>query len=105
VSRQPGRRSIPLSRICWRSLTGHTNKRSIGPKELAGRRLLPSHYHAFDLNWLPNEGRMRGVNLPLAMNLRDGLDSYEEVRDFVGEAFKISNITVIERPLWEAQLL
>jgi hypothetical protein len=48
---------------------------------------------------------MRGANLPLAMNLRDGLDSYEEVRNFVGEVFKINNITVIERPLWEARLL
>jgi hypothetical protein len=105
VRRQPGRRCIPLARICWRSLTGHTNRRGVGPPELAGRRLSSSHYHSFDLNWLPNGGRMRGGNLPLAMNLRDGLDSYAEVREFVGSAFNINNITVIENPLWEAQLL
>jgi hypothetical protein len=72
--------------VCWRSLTGHTNKRGMGPPHLAGRRPSNSHYHSFDLNWLPNEGRMRGGNggnLPLAMHMPSGLESFREVMAFV----------------------
>jgi hypothetical protein len=105
VGRIPGRKCVPLKRVCWRSLTGHTNKRGMGPPNLAGKRLTNSHHHSFDLNWLPNENRMRSGNLPLAMDMGSGLESFQEVMVFVGIAFKISNIEAITPPEWQHTLV
>jgi hypothetical protein len=105
VRRVPGRRCIPLSRVCWRSLTGHTNRRGTGPPELAGKRMPDTHHHAFDLNWLPSESRMRNTNLPLARAVEGRLESFEDLMSYVGNAFNISNIDIVTPPEWEHMLV
>jgi hypothetical protein len=106
VRRLAGRRSVPLCRLCWRSLLGgHTNQRGRGPPGVAGRRTSDTHYHSFDLNWLAADNRMRGGNLPLAMEVGIGLESFEQMREFVGNAFRISNISVVSPPDWQYTLV
>lgn len=96
---------LPLERLDWRSLQGgHTNRR-IGSSEWAGRRVSSTHLHAFELNWVASEGRMRRSALPLAMEIPEQLQSFEDLRTFVGIRFRISNINLVTRPKWEHILL
>ena len=95
----------PLARVCWRSLLGgHTNQRGHRTFGLPSR-LSPTHFHSFDLNWLPNQNRMRGGNLPLAMDIEPALESFEDVRTYVGNVFRISNIDIVSPPDWQYTLV
>lgn len=94
----PGLR-LPLMRIDWKG-DGHSNRRNLGPKELAGQRFPGTHLHAFELNWVADENRMRKSNLPVAMGISEELQSFADLRTFVGNRFKISNIDVVETPPW-----
>ncbi|NBC31447.1 MAG: hypothetical protein GVY13_02100 [Alphaproteobacteria bacterium] len=97
--RQEDGKRVPLIRLDWRPLDGgHTNPRR-GPPKFAGKRIVGTHLHDFDLNWIAEENRMRGRNLPLAKPV-PGLFSFEEVRDFVGMSFKIDNIGLVGVPPW-----
>ncbi len=100
----PKRRKIPLARYEWRSLRGgHTNARRSG-SPVSGQRVSATHYHSFDLNWLEAEGRMRAGNLPQAMSIEQEPQSFESLRDEVGNLFRINNISVVLPPPWEYEM-
>jgi hypothetical protein len=104
INKSPGRRCLPLMRICWRSLKGgHTNLRRQGT-EFSGARLGDTHFHTFDHNWLPETGRMRAGNLRMAQPINESLQSFTELRDFVGIQFRINNIAIVSIPNWEYKL-
>jgi hypothetical protein len=95
-----GVRRIRLIRLDWKSLTGgHSNPRGcLG--EWSGRRVPVTHLHSFDLNWVEAEGRMRRGKLPCARPVERELQTFEDVRDFVGSHFKINNMNIVPRPDW-----
>jgi hypothetical protein len=104
INKSPGRRCVPLMRICWRSLKGgHTNPRRAG-EEMSGRRLGDTHFHTFDRNWLAENGRMRAGNLRMAQAIEQDIQSFTALRDFVGKQFRINNIDVVTVPDWEYRL-
>jgi hypothetical protein len=105
LGRRPGRGCVPLMRVCWRSLRGgHTNPRRSGVA-YSGVRVGSTHFHPFDLNWLPDRGRMRTGNLPFAVPIDPDFDLFTQYRDFVGNHFRINNIDVVTAPPWEYRLV
>jgi len=100
-----GRTRIPLMRVDWRSLNGgHKNPvRKNSP--WSGRRVPDTHLHDFDLNWLPDTGRMRAGNLRIARPIEEPLETFEELRKYVGKCFNISNIDIVPVPPWVYDLL
>ena len=103
--KRPARRRIPLARLDWRSLSGgHTNRRR-GESEWSGVRVGDTHLHDFDLNWLDVEKRMRAGNLPLARDIKETLTTFEDVRKYAGQVFRIDNMDIIDKPAWEHKLL
>jgi hypothetical protein len=95
-----GHRSTKLMRIDWRSLRGgHTNQRRHACLGCA-RRTAATHFHAFDINFVEATGRMRGPKLPCARDIPEGLQSFEELRAYVGKHFKINAIEVVGPPEW-----
>ncbi len=100
IGRSPGRKCLPLIRMCWRSLQGgHSNPR-LGTSEWAGIRVSDTHLHSFELNWLPEEVRMRGQNLRIAREIDEQLDTFSAVKRFVGINFNINNIDLVTNPNW-----
>ena len=99
---KPGtRRHLPLARVDWRSVTGgHSNPRRSG-SPVSGKRCSSSHHHSFDLNWLEQESRMRSGDLPMANDIPQQIQTFEEVRDLVGNLFGINNISIVQPPKWE----
>ncbi len=102
----PGvKRRVPLHRIEWRSLTGgHTNRRRKGVPS-SGKRVGDTHAHAFELNWLRHEQRMRKGNLPQAEDIEEELQSFESLRSYAGKCLRINNIDIVSIPPWEYSLL
>ena len=104
AARSPGGKRVPLARIEWRSLTGgHTNARRSG-SPVSGRRVSDTHHHAFTLNWLETERRMRKGNLPQAMEIDQEIQSFESLRETTGNLWRINNIAVVKRPPWAYDL-
>jgi hypothetical protein len=100
----PKRRRIPLARFEWQSLRGgHTNARR-GGSPVSGTRVSDTHYHSFDLNWLHREGRMRLGNLPQAEDFEQPIQSFESLRQTIGNLFRINNIEIVNAPPWEYSL-
>jgi hypothetical protein len=98
-----GRRGkkVSIARYEWRSLReGHTNSRRKG-STVSGQRVSATHYHSFDLNWLPAEHRMRSGNLPMAQSVEQEPVSFESLIEEVGKLFRINNMTVVLPPKWE----
>jgi len=105
VQKSVAGRKIPLSRLDWKSLSGgHTNPRK-GESEWSGKRLANTHFHSFDLNWLPDERRMRGAALTLAMEINPPLVDFAAVRAYAGIVFKIANMKVVTIPTWQYSFL
>ena len=105
ISKVPGRRCIPLMRLDWRSLEGgHQNPRREG-SPVSGHKVSDTHLHAFDLNYNPTTGRMRGKALRMAMEIDQDLQSVDDVLRYAGNAFRISNITIVVAPPWRYNLL
>lgn len=105
VGKEFGHRSLALMRLDWRSLHGgHSNPRK-GPSVWAGRRVSNTHLHDFDLNWLSDEGRLRANDLRIAREIEQDLQSFEEVRDYVGKAFRVNGIELVTLPEWQYSLL
>ena len=97
-------RSVRLMRMDWRSLRGgHKNTRRPTGSTLP-RRTDPTHFHSFDLNWNPSTKRMRGRRLPLAQNIDEDLQSFEALRGWTGNAFRINNIDLVPSPPWRYNL-
>lgn len=100
IASQPGRRCLPLERLDWRSLEGgHTNKRK-RCDDRYGRRVSDTHLHDFYLNWLEDHERMKSGGLICARNVKENLDTFEDVRWFAGNRSRINNIEVVSEPPW-----
>lgn len=94
-----GRRRIRLERIDWRDLKGgHSNHRGKCPGTI--RRAPATHLHSFALNWDQQRGRMKRGKLPCAAAIPEDLQTFEELRAYVGTYFRINNIGIVPRPEW-----
>jgi hypothetical protein len=103
IGRKPGRSCVPLMRIDWRSLHGgHSNNRRWSVQ--CQPRVSNTHYHTFDLNWDQKTARMR-QGLPLACEINESLPTFDALRRFVGNAFRINNIVLVQVPNWQYNLL
>lgn len=98
------RRDLAVYRIDWRPLHSHNNK-GIGPEEYRFVEIVGTHAHRFDLNWLDLEGRLRKINLPVAVPESSEPKDFLALLDFVGESFKVKELSKIAPPPWEARLL
>lgn len=87
----------PLTRVDWNPLTTHTNP-NVG--NLPMLRINGSHIHSFDLNWLPEFGRMRSGNLPVARPVNANPRTYEELLVLVGKECRINGLCRVEAPPW-----
>lgn len=99
-----GERPVGFDRIDWRPYHIHMNQGGCAP-ELRFLTLAQSHRHAFHLNWLADQKRLRAGNLPVAMPLDPEPNSWEELLVFVGNCFKIKDLGRLEAPGWERVLL
>lgn len=101
-----GRRRIPLMRLEWRSRRGgHSNQRKTGCQgPWAGKRVPATHIHTFEANWLAEKDRMRKGDLPCAEPIEEEIQSFEELRVYVGRRFRINNIGVVPHPDWRYDL-
>jgi hypothetical protein len=63
-----------------------------------------THIHDFEMNYNEAEDRMRRGKLPCASDVPELLESFEQLRRFVGRRFKINNIEVVPLPNWEYEL-
>lgn len=99
-----GTRRIRLARVDWRDRKGgHSNPRGCsGP--WSGRRVPETHHHAFSLNYVAAEGRMRRGKLPCAEPVAEPLPSFDSLREFVGRCVNIKNMDVVPPPPWEYDL-
>lgn len=99
VAGTPGRRCIPIERLDWRAMVGHSNPRK--PKsDWSGRRVSTTHLHDFWLNCSESEQRMRSGGLSTAREIDEMLQTFIEARDFVGKRLKINNIDIVLEPDW-----
>jgi hypothetical protein len=97
-------RRIPLIRVEWRSIRGgHTNQRR-SRCSCKVRRVPETHIHPFEDNWLPDQKIMKRGDLPCAEPIKEDLQSFESLRDYVGTRFRINNISIVPRPLWQYTL-
>lgn len=100
---QQGSRLIPVARVDWRSVSGgHSNRRRAG-SPVSGTRVSSSHIHAFELNWIEIERRMR-TDLGQAREFDQQIQSFEELRDMVKILFRINNLDIVAPPKWEYTL-
>lgn len=94
-----GHRRIRLVRVDWRDLKGgHSNNRGKCPGVI--RRAPETHLHSFALNWDSQKGRMKRGKLPCAEAIPEELQTFEELRTYVGTHFRINNIGIVPRPDW-----
>ena len=97
------RKDKAIERIDWLPSHVHDNKGN-GPPEHRFVRQTSSHYHRFELNWLPIENRLKSDNLPIAVPLGEEVKDFSALLAFVGKNFRIANIELIEQPGWEPVL-
>lgn len=96
-----GARRIRLIRLDWKSLTGgHTNQRGKCIGAWDGVRVPETHLHCFEMNWIESEGRMKRGKLPCARAIEEELQTFENLRTFVGTHLRIKNIDIVPRPDW-----
>lgn len=94
-----GHRRTRLARVDWRDLKGgHSNNRGKCPGSI--RRAPATHLHSFALNWDQQKGRMKRGKLPCAEAISEDLQTFEELRRYVGTHFRINNIDIVPRPDW-----
>ncbi|WP_156484713.1 hypothetical protein [Martelella sp. AD-3] len=99
ISKIGGRRCIPIERLDWRAMEGHSNRRK--PKSAwSGKRVSETHLHDFYLNWSENEQRMRLGGLTVAREINEDVSDFLRLRDYFGKRLKINNIEVISEPEW-----
>ncbi|MDP3410928.1 hypothetical protein [Bosea sp. (in: a-proteobacteria)] len=101
VNDYAGTRRIRLCRLDWRSLQdGHSNLRKKCSGQWAGKRVPATHLHTFEANWIEGEQRMKKGKLPCAEPISQPLQTFDELRSFVGSYFRINNISVVPTPNW-----
>ena len=94
----------PLSRIEWRPVRGHTNKK-LGPnKKLHFKQIKSTHCHGFSMNWNASLGEAWGPNLPIADAPPQDLDSYAALLAFASVEFRIEGMADLPAPPWEPLL-
>ena len=93
-----------IERIEWNSSRTHNNK-GRGPQSLQHVVQRGTHLHAFDLNWLDDEQRMRKRNLPIAKPISERFQGFTELLEFAGKRFRISNLADLPNPPQERPLL
>ncbi|TPN02465.1 hypothetical protein [Mesorhizobium sp. B2-1-5] len=94
-----GHRHTKLIRVDWRDTKGgHSNNRRKCAGD--GKRVPETHLHSFELNWIEAERRMKRGKLPCAEAIDQELQSFEQLRSFVGTRFRINNIGIVPRPDW-----
>jgi hypothetical protein len=98
-----GRKLGPLDRIDWNPIHTHNN-RGKGPPELQFIPQTGSHHHTFDWNWLPDEGRMRTSNLPVAIPLSPDPVTVAELFGFAEGYFRIKGLGKQQLPEWQEDL-
>jgi hypothetical protein len=94
----------PLSRIEWRPLKGHTNRKIGADKRLHYKVITGSHVHSFRKNWVASEGRMVDENLPVADELPTEPKTFAELIAFAADEFRIPNMVELPTPPWEPLL-
>ena len=100
----PGRRHIPLHRLDWRALRGHTNPR-VGASAWSGKTVSDTHFHDFDINWDAAKERFYRSGLRLAREIDPPVpQSFDEVLAWVSREFRIGNLAIIDHPPWEGRL-
>lgn len=100
LARTPGRNSLPIERLDWRSLEGgHSNPRR--PRsEWSGKRVSNTHLHDFWLNWSETEQRMRSGGLSTAREVEIPLECYTDILTYIGQRLRISDISIVSEPPW-----
>lgn len=93
-----------IERIEWNSSQTHNNK-GRGPQALRYMVQRGTHLHAFDLNWIEGEQRMRKRNLPIATPISESIQGFAELLEFAGKRFMIRDLTDLPRPPRERPLL
>jgi hypothetical protein len=100
-----GAKRTKIMRLDWRSLRGgHTNQRRYNCPDGCPGRTGETHFHSFQVNWMEHEQKLRGSRLPCAVNISENLQSYEQLRTYVGKHFQINNIDIVSPPEWEYKL-
>jgi len=102
------RREIALVRIDWKSLKGgHSNKRGL-PATWEGAsvpsRVENTHLHPFELNWTGSVRRMLKGNLPVAVPIREELQTFADLCGFAEIRFRINNMSLVSEPNWAYSL-
>lgn len=95
----PGQRPRAIDAIDWKPFHSHLNRK--GPPHLKGRQFTRSHWHRFDLNWLPAEGTFLTGNLPVAEEVNPEPAGFSDFLAFAAKSFRINNLQDIELPPWE----
>lgn len=96
-------RDLRLTRMDWRDLKGgHSNKRKLCRGTL--RRAPETHFHDFEMNYIESEGKMKRGKLPCARAVSEDIQTFEQLRSFVGTHFRINNINIVPPPNWEYTL-
>jgi hypothetical protein len=90
---------VPLVRIEWRPLAPHTNPANCA-SHLQMQRIVGSHIHGFDMNWLTDLDRLRTGNLPVAEALSVDPSSFQDLLVIVGKELRITGLDRIEPPPW-----
>ena len=81
-------------------LEPHTNPAN-SPRNLSMMRIVGSHIHRLEDNWVEHEERMRTGNLPVADPLVSEPASFDLFIEIVAKEFRISGLGRIERPPWQ----
>jgi hypothetical protein len=92
-----------LCRIEWRPTTAHRNHGK-GPEAYRFKDIAGSHYHSFKENWLEDQGRMRGGNLPIAVPLEPDPSDFGQLVALVSKEFRIMNLGDLPMPPWDMLL-
>lgn len=101
--RTPARKHMALMRADWRSISGgHTNPTPTGGRWPA--KVSYSHLHSFRENYLPARDRMR-KDLDTAFDMDPEPQSFQELLEFTGNSFGISNMSIVAQPEWRYDLL
>lgn len=99
IAKTPGRRCMPIERLDWRAMEGHSNPRR--PKsDWSGKRVSETHLHDFWLNWSENEQRIRMGGLAVAREIKEDIHDFAQARAFIGNRLRINNIDVVSEPDW-----
>ena len=100
---RPFTKEEQICRIDWRPIKPHNNH-GRGPAGFRLKKIIGSHHHRFDLNWLEEEGKLRANNLPVAVPIDPDPLGFPQLLDIVSKEFRITNIGGLQVPPWDLML-